>query len=432
LIFGLFPALRVSGVDLRGPLSGGVRAGGDRKGDRIRNGLILFEIATATILLASSALLIRSFQALQTTDSGFETENILTMRMNLPAGTYGDDASMARAVERITERIEALPGVDWSQPWGPGRPGLGFNFQSSVPDGMVVERLSDSPLARRHHVGPGTLEDMGISLLRGRGILASDRADTQPVVVVGGAMAAELWPGEDAIGKRFHAFVPPGAPIPAGGSWTVVGVVADANHGGRVPFPGGISTLNDAYYPMAQRPERAFTMLVKSAGPPDVGPIRQAVREFDPNIPIFQVATVAENFAQEEGGARFAAQLMGGFGLAALLLAALGVFGVVAFSVTQRTREIGVRAALGAEPRRMLNQFVVHGLKLAAGGVTLGAITAFGATRGIQAVLPNVPSMDGIAVSIAAGLLVLVAALSCLIPAIRATRIDPVVALKGD
>jgi len=245
-------------------------------------------------------------------------------------------------------------------------------------------------------------------------------------------MAAELWPGEDAIGKRFHAFVPPGAPIPAGGSWTVVGVVADANHGGRVPFPGGISTLNDAYYPMAQRPERAFTMLVKSAGPPDVGPIRQAVREFDPNIPIFQVATVAENFAQEEGGARFAAQLMGGFGLAALLLAALGVFGVVAFSVTQRTREIGVRAALGAEPRRMLNQFVVHGLKLAAGGVTLGAITALGATRGIQAVLPNVPSMDGIAVSIAAGLLVLVAALSCLIPAIRATRIDPVVALKGD
>ena len=430
--FGLFPALKVSGVDLRGPLSGTGRSLGDRKGAHVRNGLILFEIATATILLASSALLIRSFQELRRSDSGFNTENILTMRLNLPAASYTDGASMAAAAEQLTERIEALPGVEWSQPWGPNRPGLTFSFQSSVPDGMVVDRLSDSPLSRRHQVGPGTLEDMGIPLLRGRGIEAADRAGTAPVVVVSESMANELWPGEDPLGKQYHAFQPPGAPIPSQLNWTVVGVVADANHGGRVPPPQTITTSNDAYYPIAQRPERAFTMLVKTTNAPELGPIREAVRAFDPNIPIFQVATVAENFEQEEGTARFAAQLMGGFGLAALLLAALGVYGVIAFTVTQKTREIGLRAALGAEPGNTRNHFLVYGMKLAGGGVVLGTVTAFGAARGLQSILPNVPEMDAVALAIAAGSLVVVAALACLIPAYRATRIAPVVALEGE
>jgi putative ABC transport system permease protein len=141
---------------------------------------------------------------------------------------------------------------------------------------------------------------------------------------------------------------------------------------------------------------------------------------------------VAENFEQEEGSVRFAAQLMGGFGLAALLLAALGVYGVIAFTVTQRTGEIGLRVALGAKPGHTRNQFLVYGLKLAGGGVIVGSLTAFAAVRALQAVVPNVPDMDAVAVSIAASALVLVAALSCLIPAVRATRIAPVTALKGD
>jgi putative ABC transport system permease protein len=301
-----------------------------------------------------------------------------------------------------------------------------------VPTGMVVDRMSDSPLARRHHVGPGALNDMGIALVRGRGILPFDRGETPLVAVVSQSMANELWPGEDPLGNQFHAFQPPGAPIPQELTWTVVGVVADANHGGRIPPPGSILTNNDVYYPIAQRPERAFTLLVKTSGAPELDPVREAVRALDPNIPLFQVATVAENFEQEESSARFAAQLMGGFGLAALLLAALGVYGVIAFTVTQRTREIGLRAALGAASGDTLNQFLTYGLKLAGGGVVLGAVAAFGATKGLQSVVPNVPDMDGVAVSIAAGSLILVALLACFIPAFRATRIAPVVALKGE
>ena len=140
--------------------------------------------------------------------------------------------------------------------------------------------------------------------LRGRGIETTDRAGTTPIAVISESMANELWPGEDPLGMQYHGFMPPGAPIPPEVTWTVVGVVADANHGGRVPPPQAITTSNDAYYPMAQRPERAFTMLVKTTSAPELGPIREAVRAFDPNIHIFQVATVAENIEQEDGSAR--------------------------------------------------------------------------------------------------------------------------------
>lgn len=430
--FGLLPALRQSAKDLRDSLSGTGRTIGSRRSDRVRSGLVLFEMATATILLASSALLLRSFQALSSADSGFVTENVLTMQLNLPAGTYGDEASMARGTEELTARIAALPGVDWAQPWGPGRPGQVFNFLTSIPYGTAIDQISDAPLSRRHGIGPGALEDLGISLLRGRTITEDDRAGSERVAVISESMADGLWPGEDPIGKRWHNFQPSGAPIPGNRSWTVVGVVSDAKHGGRVTLPGAIVTTYDSYFPIFQWPERAFTMLVRTIGEPDITPVREAIRTFDPNIPIFQVATMEENFRQEEGTSRFAAQLMGGFGLAALLLAALGVYGVISFSVSQRTHEIGLRAALGADPGKTLRHFVIWGLKLAGAGVMLGSAAAFSATRGLQAVLLNVPEMDVLAVGVASASLVLVALLACLLPAARATRIPPVVALKGE
>jgi putative ABC transport system permease protein len=430
--FGILPAARQSVKDLRDSLSAAGRSIGSRSSDRVRNGLVFFEMATATILLASSALLIRSFQSLNSADSGFETENVLTFRLSLPAARYDDEASMAIATEQLTARIAELPGVKWAQPWGPGRPGQVFNFLTSIPYGMAVDQISDAPLSRRHGVGPGALEDLGLALLRGRTITEEDRAGTERIAVISESMAEGLWPGEDPIGKRWHNFQPPGAPIPGNRSWTVVGVVSDAQHGGRVTLPGAIVTQYDSYFPLVQWPERGFTMLVRTIDEPDIAPVREAVRAFDPNIPIFQVATMEENFRQEEGTSRLAAQLMGGFGLAALLLAALGVYGVVSFSVSQRTREIGLRAALGADPGTTLRHFVARGLRLAGAGIVLGSLTAFTATQGLRALLPNVPEMDAVAVAIASASLVSVALIACLLPAARATRIAPVLALREE
>jgi ABC-type antimicrobial peptide transport system permease subunit len=245
-------------------------------------------------------------------------------------------------------------------------------------------------------------------------------------------MAEELWPGEDPIGRQYHNFQPAGAPIPENRMWTVVGVVADAQHMGRIQQPGAIVTPNDSYFPIAQRPERSFTLLVKFTGPPDAAPVREAIRSYDPNIPITQVSTMTENFVLEEGAPRFAAQLMGGFSLAALLLAALGVYGVIAFTVAQQTREIGLRAALGADAGRMLAVIVRRGLTLAGAGVFLGVLVASAALRGLRAVVPGIPAMDVMALVVASVALVTVALLACLIPAARATRVSPVVALKGE
>jgi len=430
---GLVPALRYGGADVRGALSlGRTRALGDRTGDRILNGLVLFEIATATILLATSTLLIRAFRELTAIDPGFATENLLTMRLSLPSVTYHSDESMTSAAAQIAERIEALAGVVWARAWGPARPGFDLSIQTSVPDEMVIDQISDAPLARRHSVPPGVIEKMGISVVRGRTISATDDADAPFVAVISESMAAELWPGQDPIGKRYHNFQPPGLESPANRHWTVIGVVSDAQHGGRVPTPGVIVTRNDSYFPFAQRPERAFTMLVKTASPMEFGLIRDAIRTFDPTIPIFQVASMTELFAQEEGTSKFAAQLMAVFGMAALLLAALGVYGVLSFTVARRVSEIGLRAALGAEPGSTLMHFLRYGFKLAATGVVLGTITAYAAARGLQTLVPNAPHMDVPAVAIAAGTLVVVAITSCLIPARRATRIAPVVALRGE
>jgi predicted permease len=429
---GLVPALRTSAAAGAGSLRSAARTVGDRRGDRVRRGLVLFEIATATILLASSALLIRAFQELSSADPGFTTQRILTLRLSLPLAAYADDRSLAAAADELRQRIEALPGVEWSQPWGPGRPGLSFAFQTSVPDELLIDEMSKAPLARRHAVGPGALKDMGLSLVHGRTIAETDDANAPHVAVIGESMARELWPGEDPIGKRYHNFQPPGTAIPADRHWTVVGVVTDAKHGGRVQVAGTIATRNDSYFSFSQRPERSFTMLVKTAAAPDLGPIRAAIQSFDRSIPVFQVATMAENFAQEERTSRFSAQLMAGFGLAALLLTALGVYGVLSFTVAQRRGEIGLRTALGASACSTLVRVVRAGLELAVAGVALGAVTAYAATRGVQSVVPSVPDMDGRAIAVAAGALVLAATLSCLVPALRAIRIAPVVALKGE
>lgn len=431
IVFGVLPAFRVSGVDLRGPLSGSGRTVADRKGERARSGLVLMEVATATVLLTATGLLIESFRAIRTIDSGFDSQNVLMVNVAIGPARYPEFTDMARVTREITDRLEEIPEVDWAHPWGPGRPGQSNAFQTTLPEDMLVDDLSGAPVARRHQIAPGALQDFGIEILSGRDFDLNDQFDTERVAIVNAAMAADRWPGEDPIGKQVHQFAAPGTPANPDRTWLVVGVAADARHGGRVPTPGQLSSPFDIYFPMAQRPERQFGIMVHSpSGTPDLRLIREAVASLDPDIPVFSALALDDAIAQEEAPARFAALLMALFGVAALLLAALGVYGVLAFAVSERRREIGLRAALGAEASRTLLHFVLRGGKLAGTGVLVGGVGALLLGRLASATVVDVPAMDFGVLLGACLLLTLVSIVACLVPALRATRVSPIVALK--
>jgi ABC-type antimicrobial peptide transport system permease subunit len=210
----------------------------------------------------------------------------------------------------------------------------------------------------------------------------------------------------------------------------VVGIAADAQHQGRLPVTGTFATPNDAYFPITQRPERSFALLVRTRGEPEIGPVREAVRQFDPDVPVFAVATMHELFALEEAPARFAAILMAVFGGSALLLAGLGVYGVISFTVSQRTREIGLRTALGADRSRTLLDVLSRGMRIAGVGVALGALLGFAARGRLVAFSTLIPEPDGLSLFASGGALLLIAVAACLVPALRATRVAPNVALR--
>lgn len=430
VLVGAVPAARVSGSDIGAAMTS-ARAG-DRRGDRIRRGLVHVEVATATVLLVGAVLIGRGFVAITSSDPGFITERVASARVTLAPARYPDLPALARGIEQLTDAVEALPGVEWATPWGPGRPGQSGFFQSSVPDGMEVTAISDAPIARRQHVGPGTLASFGIEVVAGRDIAPEDQQDTERVAVVSESMAAELWPGQSALGQVFRGFTPAGQPHDPSRTWVVVGVAADAQHSGRLPPAGQVATTNDAYFPIAQRPERSFGMFVRLRPDSEFADVREAIAGFDPDIPVFAVSTLDELFALEEAPVRFSAVLMAFFGLSALALAGLGVYGVIAFSVARQTREIGLRTALGASRERTVLRYLGQGVRLGVFGVGAGAIVTVPISRAVEG-LGAVPlEVDPTSIGVVALVLVTIAATACAVPALRASRIHPTVALREE
>ena len=430
ILFGLLPAWRASRVDLKASVSLAERDARVGGGSTLRRGLVAFELASAMVLLSSSLLLVRGFTAIRERDSGFLSERLVALQVQIPETRYPDPEDVVRVTEALSASLAALPGVEWAESWGPGRPGNVNSIQSTVPLGRFVEKMTDAPLARRHAVGPGALRRMQIALLKGRDFEPSDLDDAPRVVILSASMAEELWPGEDPLGKQARRFMPPGADVSTEPTWTVVGVVADARHGGRVPVPGALSISGDIYFPTAQRPERAPSFLVRTAGEPDIESMRHAVRTVDPTIPTFNVSTMEDQFLTQEGTVRFAAFLMAIFGGAALFLSGLGVYGVVAFMVSQRTREIGLRAALGASRGATLGFVLRHAVALTFVGVAAGAGATLALARSVGSVVSGVPAMDSTSLVLAALALFGVAFLASAAPALRATRIAPTIALR--
>jgi putative ABC transport system permease protein len=422
--FGLAPALQVSKPELNESLKEGGRSGGaGERGERLRSALIVSEVALALVLLACAGLLIKSVMRLRAVDPGFKPERLLTADISLPSARYRDGAAKAAFFDRLAGKLRSLPGVE-AAGFTSVLP-FGSNFDGR---GLAVE---DRPRPRGQEVSvdlyietPGYLRAMQIPLVEGRAIDERDTADAAPVALVNETMARQLWPGESAIGRRVKF---PGSgknPQP----WrTVVGVVRDVKQYGL-----DRGDQMQLYLPESQYPTSAMTVVLRSSSDPSAlaGALRGAVREADKDLAVYDVATMDKLLADSMALRRFSMLLLGVFAGVAAALAGVGIYGVISYSVTQRTREIGIRMALGAQGRDVLRLVLGRGLLLACAGIACGLACALAVTRVMSSLLFGVGVRDPATFAAVGALLALVALVACLVPARRAAKVDPMVALR--
>lgn len=426
LLFGLLPALRVTGTDLQGSLrASDERAGGARHA-RLRSGLLVAEVALSVVLLVGAGLLVRSFMRLQAEDLGFDPDNVLTAMLDVPRSRYRETPDQVDFYRRLLERVEALPGVEMAA--GTAEPPvIGYNntFSFAIegrPSGDADGREDPVPLRA---VTPGFFRTMGITLLRGRVIDERDRPDAPEAVVINAALARRHWPAEDPVGQRISFQGPEGPQW-----WEIVGVVGDTRHFGA-DRPG----MPALYIPQAQKPWGWMSWLTIVArterDPLAIAPgVKQALRELDARMPIERLTTMNSLYAESMARQRFAATLLGAFAALALLLGSVGVYGVLSYSVAQRTRDIGVRIALGARRSHVAATVIRRGVALAGVGVFAGIVGALVLSRFLESLVFGITTTDPVTFTGVPLLLLIVVALAAYVPARRATRIDPMRALR--
>jgi len=424
LVFGLAPAIKASRVDLIGFLQGGGRTSGGRSSRRLWSALVVGEMALALVLLSGGGLMLRNLQGLQELELGYPAEGLTIFSIPLNRGQHTEAGQRVSFVARAEDRLRALPGVESAGTTCiyPSRRG---NFLARV----GVEGLPDDPSEQRlvNHrlVSPGFLATLGTRLIAGRGILDTDTAESQGVVVISRAMAERYWPGEDPIGRRVRN-------QRSGGEspWLdVVGVVSDV----REFYEQGETW----YLPYAQDAGSTFagraTFVVRWRGAaPTTGTLRAAIAEIDPTLPVYDVTTPKTLYDETIAQKSYGTALLSGFAAFGALLAALGIYGVTSYSVGQRSRELGIRAALGATPADLLRNVMADAARLATMGLVLGIASALGLSRLIGHLLSEVGATDPVSYVLAASLLAGAALLAALLPALRAMRSDPAVVLRQE
>jgi putative ABC transport system permease protein len=429
LLFGLAPSLQASRADLREALTEGGRGAAAPTRARIRAVLVTAEVAIALLLLVGSALLIRSFANVMSVDAGFDTRGAITATMAVPGSKYPDAPRSALFYDGLLERVRRLPGVLAvgavnQLPLSGGNMGGSFQFQGAPADRATAA----APYAGYRIATPGYLEAMKVRLLRGRTLLESDRAGTQPVAVVNEAFVRQYLSRTNPIGVRFKYFgMDPVNPV-----FTIVGVVKDVHHRSLVR-----AVDPEVFASAYQQPFRArgtMTVVVRAANAEQQGAVARAVREtlrqFDPDVPA-ELSTLDHLVTDSVADRRFLLMVLGAFAFIALLLAATGIYSVLSQSVAQRTQEIGVRMALGADARSVVRLVLATAMRSVVSGLVLGVIGAVASERVIASFLFNVAPIDPAAFTGAAVLLLLVALLAGYIPARRATRVDPLLALRA-
>jgi predicted permease len=426
LLFGLAPIWRATRTSVRDAIGSGRIA----HGSRAARWLAGMEITAAFVLAAGALMMLQSFAALTRTDLLFRSDRFLTVRLELPQGRYATLAGRARAGDHLLDNIRRLPGVEHATIWGPSM----FGRSTWVAFLSAADRVTadnERLMVSRHSTNPGALGDLGIRIVSGRDLAATDALDAPPVAILSETAAARLWPGQDAVGRQIRAGAASSPPI------TIVGVAADARHRGRFRFSSGASAHEpqlDLYLPYSQRPNALVTLGIRTIGDPDghAGSVRSAIAAFDPAVPIYDIASLETRLRSEEAPLAFAALLLNLYGGLAVLLAAIGVYGVLAAAVANRTREIGIRTALGADPRRLLTGVVSEGLAVSALAVCIGAIAAWALARSFAGLLFGAADNTALTLAGAALLLMGMTVVASLLPARRAARVDPATALRND
>jgi putative ABC transport system permease protein len=423
LIFGALPAWQASRSTLGDILKDGGRATGSARRRGLQDALVVLQVAVALVLLTGAGLLVESFDRFERMDTGFRPDGVLTASVILPGARYPTPERQTAFVSAVVERLAALPGVDAAAA-GDALPGAGTNDNSFAIIGDPTPDPTHVPLAYAIGVSPDYFRTMGIRLLRGRGVLATDDNRAKKVAVVDELLTQRYFPGRDPIGQRFVFRATPTGPD----TIEIVGVVGTVKQGGLA-----IEDLPEIYAPMAQYQEPFAAVAVRTRGDPEAltRALKGAVASIDATVPVFDIRTMGAWMAQSIGTIRFSSFLASLFAAIALVLGAVGIYSVLAYIISQRRREIGIRIALGASRSRVMRDVLARALALAGLGIALGSGTAWLLTRALSGLFVGVSPHDpGIFVG-AAAVFVVMALAAASVPAFRTTRINPVVALTS-
>jgi len=437
VVFGLVPALQASKPDLSEALKDGGASSGSQLWfrHRFRGALVVAEIALSLVLLIGAGLMVKSFVRLLEVDLGFKPENVLAAEINLPRSNYNNQQVTA-FYQQVLERVKALPGVQ-SAGAASILPLSGANQGSD----FFIEGRPDPPPDRKNQtyhrtVSSDYFQTLGIQVLQGRAFTEQDHRDAARVAIINESMARRFWPGENAVGKHLALSLealkflamdrPPIFDIP-GAMREIVGVVKDVRHEGLNAQPEP-----ELFIPYLQRPVREMSIVVRASSDPTslANLVRREVLAVDQHQPVANIKTMSQMVADSVAKPHFNYLLLALFAGVALVLAAVGVYGVMAYTATQRTREIGIRLALGAQPRDVLKLVVGQGMLLTIIGLTIGLIAAFALTRVMTGLLFGVSPTDGATFMLITLLLAGVALAACYLPARRAAKVDPMIALR--
>ena len=414
IVFGLAPAFAASRVDVQNNLKDGGRGSGGRSQGRLRDGLVVAEIALAFVLLMGAGLLLRAFWFLQSTDTGIATEQVLTVRMTTSASRYADAGALDRYYRSIEDRVRAIPGVRASgfinllplHLWG-------RNGNVSI-EGRAPDAPGREPFAELRVVTPGYFHAMGIGMKRGRELSDADTSQSQPVAVINETLATKYFGGEDPIGRKTNRGV-------------IVGVVADVRQISLDQPPAA-----EVYQPASQVAQYTMTLAVAGQTSPEAltSAVRGAIRQADPAQALYSVRTMRRVLADSLSDRTLYMRLLAAFAALALALAIAGIYGVISYAVTARTQEFGIRLALGADGRGVLGLVMKHGAILVAIGLALGVAGSFVLTRLIKSLLSGVTPTDPLTMVTVSAILAAVALAACAVPARRAMKVDPLIALR--